>query len=92
MLTIVGVMKDARQISARDRGIGVAYLSIWRYGRVTLAVRLARPSLARAASVRQQAHDAGAMRGAEALQLRASGSRPLLQLLPIVLGVLVWAT
>jgi predicted permease len=54
MLTIVGVMKDARQISPRDRGIGVAYLPIRRYGRVTLAVRLASPSLAQAASVRQQ--------------------------------------
>jgi predicted permease len=55
MLTIVGVMKDARQISPRDRGIGVAYLPIRRYGRVTLAVRLASPSLAQTASVRQQA-------------------------------------
>jgi hypothetical protein len=55
MLTIVGVMKDARQISPRDRGVGVAYLPIQRYGRVTLAVRLASPSLAQAASVRQQA-------------------------------------
>ncbi len=55
MLTIVGVMKDARQISPRDRGVGVAYLPIQRYGRVTLAVRLATPSLAQTASVRQQA-------------------------------------
>jgi putative ABC transport system permease protein len=58
MLTIIGVMgvmKDARQISPRDRGIGVAYLPIRRYGRVTLAVRLATPSLAQAAPVRQQA-------------------------------------
>jgi predicted permease len=55
MLIIVGVMKDARQISPRDRGIGVAYLPIRRYGRVTLAVRLASPSLAQAASVRQRA-------------------------------------
>ena len=39
MLTIAGVMKDARQVSPRDRGIGVAYLPIRRYGRVTLAVR-----------------------------------------------------
>ena len=43
------------QISPRDRGIGVAYLPIRRYGRATLAVRLASPSLAQAASVRQQA-------------------------------------
>jgi putative ABC transport system permease protein len=55
MLTIVGVMKDARQVSPRDRGLGVAYLPIRRYGRATLAVRLASPSLAQAASVRQQA-------------------------------------
>lgn len=55
MLTIVGVMKDARQISPRDRGIGVAYVPIRRYGRATLAVRLASPSLAEAASVRKQA-------------------------------------
>ena len=55
MLTIVGVMKDAQQISPRDRGVGVAYLPIRRYGRVTLAVRLASASLAQAASVRQQA-------------------------------------
>jgi predicted permease len=55
MLTVVGVMQDARQISARDRGIGVAYLPIRRYGRVTLAMRLANPSLARADSVRRQA-------------------------------------
>jgi predicted permease len=55
MLTIIAVMKDARQISPRDRGVGVAYLPIRRYGRVTLAVRLASPSLAEAASVRQQA-------------------------------------
>jgi ABC-type antimicrobial peptide transport system permease subunit len=48
-------MKDARQVSARDRGIGVAYLPIQRYGRATLAVRLANPTLAQAASVRQQA-------------------------------------
>ena len=55
MLTIVGVMKDARQISPRDRGVGVAYLPIRRYGRLTLAVRLVSPTLAQAASVRQQA-------------------------------------
>ena len=55
MSTIIAVMKDARQISPRDRGVGVAYLPIRRYGRVTLAVRLASPSLAQAASVRQQA-------------------------------------
>ena len=55
MLTIVGVMKDARQISPRDRGVGVAYLPIRRYGRVTLAVRLVSPALAQSASVRQQA-------------------------------------
>jgi len=55
MLTVVGVMKDARQISARDRGIGVAYLPIRGYGRVTLAVRLANPSLAQADSMRRQA-------------------------------------
>ncbi len=55
MLTVVGVMKDARQISPRDRGVGVAYLPIQRYGRATIAVGLATPSLARAASVRQQA-------------------------------------
>jgi putative ABC transport system permease protein len=55
MLTIVGVMKDALHLSPRDRGIGVAYLPIRRYGRVTLAVRLGTPSLAHAASVRQQA-------------------------------------
>jgi predicted permease len=55
MLTIVGVMKDARQISPRDRGVGVAYLPIQRDGQPTLAVRLASPSLAQAASVRQQA-------------------------------------
>jgi hypothetical protein len=30
----VGVMKDARQVSPRDRGVGVAYLPIRRYGRV----------------------------------------------------------
>jgi ABC-type antimicrobial peptide transport system permease subunit len=53
--TVVGVMKDARQISPRDQGMGVAYLPIRRYGRVTFAVRLANPSLAQAASVRQQA-------------------------------------
>jgi ABC-type antimicrobial peptide transport system permease subunit len=55
MATIVGVMKDARQVSPRDRGIGVAYLPIQRYGRATLAVRFASASLAQAASVRQQA-------------------------------------
>lgn len=55
MLTVVGVMKDARQISARDRGIGVAYLPIHGYGRVTLAVRLVNSSLAQADSVRRQA-------------------------------------
>lgn len=55
MLTIVGVMKDARQISARDRGVGVAYLPLRQYGRAMLAVRLASPSLAQAASVRQEA-------------------------------------
>ena len=54
MLTIVGVMKDARQVSPRDRGIGVAYLPVRQYGRVTLAVRLAGPSLTQAASVRKQ--------------------------------------
>jgi predicted permease len=54
MLSIVGVMKDAQQISPRDRGVGVAYLPIRRYGRLTLAVRFASASLAQAASVRQQ--------------------------------------
>ena len=44
MLTIVGVMKDARQISPRDRGVGVAYLPIQRYGRVD-ARRSSRQSL-----------------------------------------------
>ena len=55
MLTVVGIMKDARQVSPRDRGVGVAYLPLQRYGQVTLAVRLASPALAQAASVRQQA-------------------------------------
>jgi predicted permease len=55
MMTIVGLMKDAQQISPRDRGIGVAYLPIERFERVTLAVRLASPSLAQAAWLRQQA-------------------------------------
>jgi predicted permease len=55
MLAIVGVIKDARQISPRDRGVGVAYLPIRQFGHVTLAVRLASPALAEAASVRQQA-------------------------------------
>jgi predicted permease len=54
MSTIVGVMKDARQVSPRDRGVGVVYLPIRRYGRVTFAVRLASPSLAQAGAVRQQ--------------------------------------
>lgn len=55
MLTVVGVMQNARQISPRDRDVGVAYLPIRGYGRATLAVRLANPSLSQAASVRQQA-------------------------------------
>jgi ABC-type antimicrobial peptide transport system permease subunit len=48
-------MQNARQISPRDRDVGVAYLPIRGYGRATLAVRLANPSLSQAASVRQQA-------------------------------------
>ena len=65
MLTIVGVMKDASQVSPRDRGIGVAYLPLRQYGRVTLAVRLATPSLAQGAAVRQQARAivGGVLRG-----------------------------
>src|SRR5262245_44437736 len=54
-MTGVAVMKDGRQVPARDRGVGVAYLPIRRYGRVTMAVRLADPSLSQAASVRQRA-------------------------------------
>jgi predicted permease len=54
MLTVGGVMTDARQVSPRDRGLGVAYLPIRRYGRVTLAVRLTNPSLSQDASVRQR--------------------------------------
>ena len=55
MLTIIGVLKDARQISPRDRGVGVAYLPLRNHDRVTLAVRLASPSLAQAASLRHEA-------------------------------------
>jgi len=54
MLTVVGVLKDARQISPRDRGIGVAYLPIRRYGHAAFAVRLASSALAQAASIRHQ--------------------------------------
>jgi hypothetical protein len=55
MSTVVGVLQDARQISPRDRGVGVVYLPMRRYGRVTIAARLASPSLAETTSVRQQA-------------------------------------
>jgi ABC-type antimicrobial peptide transport system permease subunit len=47
-------MKDARQISPRDRALAVAYLPMRRYVRAILAVRLDSPSLAQAASMQHQ--------------------------------------
>jgi ABC-type lipoprotein release transport system permease subunit len=55
MQTIVGVVKDARQISPRDRGIGVVYVPLRQFSRVTLAVRVEDASPAAAAAVRQRA-------------------------------------
>ena len=39
MQTVIGVVNDARQISPRDRGIGVVYQRMKTFGRVTFAVR-----------------------------------------------------
>lgn len=62
MQTIVGVVKDVRQVSPRDRGLGVVYVPLRRFGRVTFAVRVAGASPA-AASIRQQAGSlAGSLR------------------------------
>ena len=55
MQTIVGVVKDARQISPRDRGLGVVYVPLRQFSRVTLAVRVGDTSPAAAAAVRQRA-------------------------------------
>jgi predicted permease len=55
MQTIVGIVKDARQVSPRDRGLGVVYVPLRGFSRVSLAVRLADASPAAVASVRQQA-------------------------------------
>lgn len=54
MLTIVGVMNDARQVSARDRGLGVAYQPIRRYGHARIAIRPDNRSLLQSASLRRQ--------------------------------------
>jgi predicted permease len=55
MQTIVGVVKDARQVSPRDRGLGVVYVPLRQFSRVTVAVRVADTSPAAAAAVRQRA-------------------------------------
>ena len=55
MQTIVGVVKDARQVSPRDRGLGVVYMPLRRFSRVTLAVRVADASAVPTASIRQRA-------------------------------------
>jgi predicted permease len=39
MHTVVGVVRDARQVSPRDRGIGVAYLPLRGFSEATFAVR-----------------------------------------------------
>jgi predicted permease len=41
MLSVVGVVSDAKQTSPRDRGIGVIYTPMQGYGAVVLAVRTA---------------------------------------------------
>ncbi len=41
MHRVVGIVSDARQISPRDRGVGVVYLPIRSVGRAILAVRVA---------------------------------------------------
>jgi putative ABC transport system permease protein len=41
MMSVVGVVSDAKQTSPRDRGMGVIYVPVRGYGRVVLAVRTA---------------------------------------------------
>ncbi len=41
MHRVVGIVSDARQVSPRDRGVGVVYLPIRSVGRAILAVRVA---------------------------------------------------
>jgi predicted permease len=55
MQTIVGVVKDARQVSPRDRGLGVVYGPLRQVGYVTMAVRADTASRETTAAIRQQA-------------------------------------
>jgi predicted permease len=67
MLTVVGVVNDARQISPRDRGTGVAYLPLQHVNEVTFAIR---PRTESAGDVGRIAREAESIAGA-ALTARA---------------------
>jgi putative ABC transport system permease protein len=43
MLSVVGIVSDAKQTSPRDRGMGVVYVPVSSYGRVVLAIRTIGP-------------------------------------------------
>jgi predicted permease len=43
LLSVVGIVSDAKQTSPRDRGMGVIYVPMGGYGRVVLAVRTPGP-------------------------------------------------
>jgi predicted permease len=54
MLSVVGVVSDAKQTSPRDRGMGVIYVPVRGYGRIVLAIRTAGPPSAIAPVVAHQ--------------------------------------
>jgi predicted permease len=54
MQSVIGVVNDAKQVSPRDRGLGVAYLPMRGFGHVVLAVRTSGPPADAAPVLRHQ--------------------------------------
>lgn len=54
MQSVIGVVNDAKQVSPRDRGMGVVYLPLRGFNRVVLAVRTAGPPSDAAPVIRHQ--------------------------------------
>jgi predicted permease len=54
MHAVIGVVNDAKQVSPRDRGLGVVYLPLRGFGHVVLAVRTVGPPADAAPIIRHQ--------------------------------------
>jgi predicted permease len=97
MQTVIGIVNDARQVSPRDRGIGVVYQRMRTFGQVTFAVRPVRNANANPAFIARHAESiaaealAGRVRSVSEVLDRAIVQERVMSGVALVLAVLVVA-